>query len=452
MPFLRRCFQLAAVALALVLPSAANAGTWGPPNNVSYAHTFIGPLTLERSNGGMLATWGWRDGLGDDGRDGRSFTINPGADVFGPEKEAPTSLLTLRPFGTTGLLGLTQGQLPGGRHTGLFPFEVAAFTGDTSGGFAPPHVVARVPTAYQPQLDVAPDGRAIVAYVENSQRRRIVRVAIRDTRGRWTAPSVLVGRGRTDVLATAIGARGDMVVALAREGRLLARVRRPGRGWGSLMELTKATGPTQWQIRAAIDLRGRVELVWRRHQFNRGGVAGRRAIEAAYMPVGRSRFTSVQTVEADGASPPSEILDTPDGFAVAYTEDGPNGGAIPRVRNATPRFGEAFDAAPATGGLRDARLAWSPVFGTFATWVVPRSGGDSDGQGMGALLAMRAAAFFAPEAITPSENVHEIAPGFDRDTGRPIAVWSARPQGTGPSVPVSSIRTVVRTARRQDGA
>jgi len=48
---------------------------------------------------------------------------------------------------------------------------------------------------------------------------------------------------------------------------------------------------------------------------------------------------------------------------------------------------------------------------------------------------------------TPAENVHEVAPGTDRD-GTLIAVWSARPEGTGPGIPIDDVRSVVRTAKR----
>jgi hypothetical protein len=79
--------------------------------------------------------------------------------------------------------------------------------------------------------------------------------------------------------------------------------------------------------------------------------------------------------------------------------------------------------------------------------VQPTVNGDSDGIGLGAFLAPGATSFGPVEAVTPSENVHEIAPVFDRD-GTPVAVWSARPEGTGPTIPIDQIRSVVRSATR----
>ena len=93
------------------------------------------------------------------------------------------------------------------------------------------------------------------------------------------------------------------------------------------------------------------------------------------------------------------------------------------------------------------RVAWSPRRGLFATMVQPTANGNSDGVGLGAFLAPGATSFGALEAVTPVENVHEVAPGFDPD-GTPLAVWSARPEGTGPGIPIDQIRSVVRSATR----
>ncbi|HVW18142.1 MAG TPA: hypothetical protein VHB30_07820, partial [Solirubrobacteraceae bacterium] len=97
---------------------------------------------------------------------------------------------------------------------------------------------------------------------------------------------------------------------------------------------------------------------------------------------------------------------------------------------------------------RDVSLACSPAGDLYASWVEPRPGGDSDGLARGALLPAGAASFDAPEQITPDENVHEAAVAFDPVLGRFFAVWTARPDGTGPGVPIAQLRSVVRTARR----
>jgi hypothetical protein len=308
-------------------------------------------------------------------------------------------------------------------------------------------------TAYLPQLAVASNGRAIVAYIVRSGARRIVRVAVRRGRGRFGRPSTIFGRGRADVLSTAIGERGDMVVVIAQNGRLRARVKRPRRPWGPIRTLAAATGPTQWQIRSAISLRGRVEVVWRRHQLASNGRPGRRSLEASFMAGNGRRFTRRQVVEPDGASAPAALVEIPEGFAVAYAKDGPGGTipggvAIPRVRMATPRFGKAYDASTAEGGLRDVRVAFDGRVGLYASWIVPITEGDGAGLGFGALLESGAPFFAPPEHVTPGENVSELAVSFDTRTERAVAVWAARPEGTGPFVPIEQIRTYVRSAER----
>jgi hypothetical protein len=194
-------------------------------------------------------------------------------------------------------------------------------------------------------------------------------------------------------------------------------------------------------------------VVWRRHQLARSGVPGRRSIEASYMPVGSYRFRSAQVVEPDGASAPSPLVLVPGGFAVAYAEDAPDTphpatNALPRVRIAAPRFGGPLDAGPAGGGLRDVTVAAAPGGSLLATWVQPTPTGDGAGVGQGALVVQGGTAFGPVEAVTPEENVVEIVAGFDPRSGRAVAAWAARPEGTGPSVPVSQTRTVVRSAER----
>ena len=56
--------------------------------------------------------------------------------------------------------------------------------------------------------------------------------------------------------AAAINARGDRIVAWIRAGRIEARVRNAGRGWGSVLNVAKAPGVANTSLRAAVD-RGR---------------------------------------------------------------------------------------------------------------------------------------------------------------------------------------------------
>ena len=58
---------------------------------------------------------------------------------------------------------------------------------------------------------------------------------------------------------------------------------------------------------------------------------------------------------------------------------------------------------------------------------------------------MRTTLWIRPvEAVSPAEAAHEVRLVGDGS----VAVWTARPEGTGPSVPTGRIHSVVRTASR----
>jgi hypothetical protein len=447
---MRRLLLLTAV-LVLVAASPAAAATWTVPQTISSPHTLIGPVEITRAPSGSLeAWWGFNDHRGNAFVPGHAHAYHfLGETSFRAERRAPTDLLDLEAFGDDNLMGVTQTIA----NVKAQRFRVGVALGNMGAFLAVKQVVETARTAYLPQLATASNGRAIVAYIVRSGARRIVRVAIRKGRGRFGRPSTIFGRGQADVISAAIGERGDMVVVIAQNGKLRARVKRPRHGWGPIQTLAVPTGPTQWQIRTAIGVTGRIEVVWRRHQFNQSGHPGRRSLEATYMAGNGRRFAKRQVIEPDGATAPSALVETASGFAVAYAKDAPGGDipggvAIPRVRTATPRFGVAYDASTASGGLRDVRLAFDGRVGLFASWVVPSPGGDSAGAGWGALLESGAKFFAPPEHVTPVENVSELAVGFDSRTEHAVAVWAARPEGTGPGVPIDQTHTLVRTAER----
>jgi hypothetical protein len=449
---MRRPFLLTA-ALTLAATSPAAAATWTVPQTVSSPHTLVGPVDLTRSASGSLeAWWGFSQRQGTRFVPGHAHATHPVTTArFGAERRAPVDLLDLQAYGTSSLLGLSQSYAPGGVRTQTF--RVIGQLGRMGSDLSGPDVVETAKTAYLPQLAVAPDGRAIAAYIVRSGARRIVRVATRGRTGRFGRPATVFGTGQADVVEAAIGPRGDMLVVIARNGRLRTRLRRAGHHWGSVQTLATATGATQWQIQAAIDSAGRVEVVWRRHQFNRPGAPGRRSLEAAYVPARGSRFVGRQTIERDGAIEPRQIVPVAGGFAIAYAEAVPfnaslGSPAVPRVRFAKPRFGGPLDATQASGGLRDVRAAWDANVGLIATWIEPTPHGDGAGIGRAALLAPGARAFGPVEQVTPDENVSEVAIEYDPRNDAPVAVWAARPEGTGPGVPIAQLHTVVRSAER----
>jgi hypothetical protein len=442
---------LAAVVVLALAPASASAATWSAPQTVSAPHTFAGPMSVATTfDGSVVAGWPWQDNVGNDALGGEGTASRHPGGAFGPEHVAPDGLVTVAPYARTQTLALAAQGLPGrSGATGAILYRVRVAFGAASGGFGSARTLATAPVVGRPALASATGSTtALVAYVEVTRTsagalRRIVRVVDRRG-GAWSGPSTISGQGRANVVTAAANARGDQVVAFDRDGEVLARVRRAGHGWGSIRRLARgvAGAGTQWQLTAAVDERGQVRVVWRRHQLRRDGVAGRTALESAAMLVGRSTFTAAQTLTADGASAIFRIARTAEGWAVADVE-ATTGGPRPALHRT--HGGSAFSpveyAAPAQGGARAADVASTPAGGITVAWIQPLPGQDGDGVARAATL--QGGAFGPVEDLSPPEAVHEVrlVPG-------PLAVWTARPGGTGPSIPIDQIRTVVRSATR----
>jgi hypothetical protein len=453
----RLLLPLAALAACAVTAAPAPAATWSAPQTVSAPHTFAGPLlTTTTGAGALVASWPWQDNVGNDALGGESFAVrSPGAAAFGPEGGAISGLLDTKPYAKTQWANLAvQGTPRRDPATGVFLARIAvSFSGMAS------RTLATVPLVGRPQLaTAASSATALVTWIQVTKTssgsiRRIVR-AIDRRDGRWGSPYTLSGRGRADTITAAAGARGDQVVAFVRQGELLARVRRAGHGWGSIQRLATATAPTQWQLASGVSDRGQVRVVWRRHQLRQSGTPGRTALESAALLVGRSRFTTAQTLTPDGVSATFHLIPIADGWAVSTVET-TAGGPRPAVHRTPPGGGSQFQpvvyAAPAQGGIRAADVAFDAGLGALTVaWIQPLPGQDSDGQARAAVLPSGATAFGPVEDVSPPEAVHEVRllapPGA---LGSAVALWTARPEGTGPSIPIAQIRTVVRTAQRR---
>jgi hypothetical protein len=86
--------------------------------------------------------------------------------------------------------------------------------------------------------------------------------------------------------------------------------------------------------------------------------------------------------------------------------------------------------------------------GLVVGWVIPNPSGDGGGIGYAAAMPPGGASFGPREQVTPNEATFDMR--LVRSAGQIRGFWTARPEGTGPSVPVSKIHTVVRTAVRSE--
>jgi hypothetical protein len=427
-----------AAALALAAPTAHAAG-WSAPTTVSATpHTFAGPLAVPPS--GAVVAWPWQNGVGASATVGASVAGRTPAAGFGPERPAPTGLLDVGAYGSSRTLAIAE--------TGTRTQRLSYAYGRRDSGFSPARTLVTGQLIGRPQLAVAGDGRALVAWIEvtHGGSRRIVRIAERPPGGSFRAPATLSGQGRADTLAVTVNERGDAAVVFVRQGRLLVRVRRAGHSWGSIVELARGQGKTQWQLSAGSTIPGQIRLVWRRHQFRQDTRPGRTALEGAYLPAGRSTFHAAQAIEADGAAQ-ARLVAVPDGWAVVYVKTTPEG-PRPALRLTVGggAFGAVRYAGPARGGLRTPDAAYDDSAGYVVAWVQPLPGGDGDGA-IQAAEAVGGAPFGPVDDVSPAENAHEVRL-IRSSAARTVAVWTARPEGTGPGVPLAQIHSVVRTATR----
>ena len=452
----------AAVATSTVVPaSAATVAPWGTPVTISTPRGAVGPVGITGTNTSSVAWWRWQDGAHPGAAFGAAFAARPaGAQAFGLERSRTSGSRTseelisldIQGYGAKRLIALSQvlGRGPVREGRANPPDRVLVATGTTA-GLRTPITLARANLVGTAQLAMASSGRGIVAFASFDPKiphRAIVSAAIRSPSHQFSKPEVISGRGEAHGVVVAIGRRGDIVVAFVRNKEVMARVRRPGHGWGAIQTLATANGPTQWTLRTAVSDAGSVQVLWQR-RFVSDREDGS-ALQARRMAPGASRWGARITIEAGGANAPSSLVSVPGGFAVGYTVRStvPGSRSTARVSLLKPRASTKLDVAPALGGVRDVRLARSDRHGLLATMVMSPPAGDSVGVGVGAFLAPGASGFGPIERVTSADDVQEVVPGFARD-GDPLVVWSAPPDGSDPGIPIDSVRRVVRTSTRR---
>ena len=350
---------VAVTAAMLVAPAASSAAApWSAPIAISTVHGAIGPMGLTSTDTSTVAWWGWQNGFGAGAKFGDAFAARPaGAGMFGPERlqasDEPISL-DVQGYGSGRLVALSQA-LGHGPVRERRPSPVDRVIVSTGGpaGLRAPTTLARAHLIGATQLGVASSGRAIVAFASYDPKiahRAIVSVATRSPSGRFSRPAVISGRGEAHGVVVAVGRRGDMVVAFVRNKKVVARVRRPGHGWGSIQTLATADGPTQWTLRAAVSDAGAVQVVWHR-RFVSDRMDGA-ALQTRRMGAAASRWGVAGTLEAIGAGRPSALVAIPGGFAVAYTVRDAVAGSLstPRVSLVKPGANTRLDVAAASAG------------------------------------------------------------------------------------------------------
>lgn len=419
------------------LAALAAAASWSAPQTVSAPHTFAGPLFAGDSARGALVAWGWQDGIGQKAPGGAGVVAVDSAGNVSSERRAPAGLVAAQPYGDGRSLLLASRQID---RTGQ-RWRLTVKDGSKTTRLATAFIL------FRPQLSVDLDGSAIVAWVELHHHRQVIKFSTRTGRGRFSRPATLSTGGLHSALTTAISKRGDVLVAFARSGHVIARLRRPGDSWWSPDVLARAHVRTTWQLAAAFDDKARATLVWRRHRLSRAGHPGITALTAVTAGPAARRWGRPQSLEDDGARDPALTPALPSGLLLSYIH-GPNSAATPRVRLSDPLgvFYPPVDAAPPQGGVRSVSAVDDGADGIMVGWVVPTPAGDGGGIGYAATMGPGENSFRPREQVTPNEATFDLR--LVRTAAGVRAFWTARPDGTGPGIPLDQIRTVVRTAIR----
>jgi hypothetical protein len=448
----------AAAAVSLVAAAPAGAATWSAPETISTPHTFVFGLGAASSaDGTVVADWGFQDGTGTGAATGvRGASLPPGGAAFGPERPLPWDTAQVIPYARRSVAALV---FTRGFATSRDRLAVA-FGSVDGPSLSAAGTVAVDDVAFIPRLAMASDGTGLLAWISRaSGNRRVVKVSLRDPSRRFGAPSIIAGTGRANSITAAVGPQGQRLVAFERSGHLFARYRAARHNWGPIEDLGAVAAGTDNHLAALITSGGRAMLVDVHRQLSEGGDTGPLLVDAWTRPVGATRFRAAQRLEqTDGveASDPALVPGESRGAILAWaggdpgappTPDGPSRRVRVSIMGADGRFGTPQLLSAAARPVK-AVAAASDGAATIVSWVSIDATSDGDGQ---ALAAVRPAfgSFTAPEEVSPHENASLTAPGFTRSPGNePFVAWASRPGGEGPGVPIGSIRTFVRVARR----
>lgn len=288
-------------------------------------------------------------------------------------------------------------------------------------------------------------GDVAVVWVEHLPGRDHLVAALRRPNRPFGRPAVIVGSGFISSPAVTWSAGSDLLVAYQRsisrrgrptERRVEARVRRAGHSWGRPQRLGASSGFSQISVAAAAN--GRMLVAWGTQDL------GEEAntpwiVRAAQRPAGPRSFRPAQDLER------SEGIERPVGRVAAALA--PNGAATvawSSIADAGSRSGFPARVATAVSSLRfrpAQTLSPNAAVGdvtsddrgrTLVVWTMqPHAvGSEPARQVFASLRAAGAAAFAAPEPVSPIEHADLPRAAFDPTTRRPAVVWINRTTDT----------------------
>jgi hypothetical protein len=431
---------LVAVLAAGALPAAASAATWSPPQDLSSPHAFVNQPGLTISGDGTaLASWGWSDATGSEGRVGVDGAVrSPAAAAFGPERRLSPS----RPFSSESLVtgpvafGRDRAVLATTRAVNRDPanprLRLAARFG-TDGYFGRARPVRTALRLREVRLAVNARGDAVLAWWEDrGVRTDRVYASLRPAGGRFGAP-IRLATGRIRGVGAAIGASGHVLVSWDARGVVRTRFKRPGRPFRPA-DTIRSRDAFNADMSPAVAPNGRAVVAWSAQFTSEGGGSGPVYFEVAVRAAGARRFKRAQTLEqlGRGEVPRSidQVVDSTGRHVVAWSgSDGPNARVRVAFMDEDGRFHAQPDISPPGVNGQVADLAAGPAGRLLVLWD------DWDLEASHQVLAAYAPGpgepFGPPEAVSPVQEARAGAAAFDPRTGVPTVVWTNRPEGSG---------------------
>ena len=334
--------------------------------------------------------------------------------------------------------------------------RIRATFGRTNGTFGPTRTIDAIDPRLGSRAAAAnPNGDVVVAYLQRVRRgdRRAVTVAQRAPGHRFGTPRIVVGRGRANTVAVAVGARGDVLVAWEREGRVEARygpsvarlgpIRRVGTGarLGTRLTVALSSGRRAW-------------VAWTSQATTEGGDNGPFQLSLAVSSPGARSFR-VERLDAYDHRASDEArfdlgLDRDGNGLLAWTGwDGQHFRARLAYVSASGRLLESTTlSAPGY----DAVVSDLAVGGAPGEALVVWARLDAAGE-----LGDRVLAGYRPpdggyageEPVSAGDRARRPAAAFDIPGGdTPTVVWSQREGPDGPGVPAAQVRTYLRASTR----
>ncbi len=432
---------LALIATVALAPVAQ--GQWSVPATISVPHTFVGELQLASGPAGDLLAWKHEDMIypqGIAGAPGASYALAAPGGSFSTERRLPASYAS-GPTVNLGAGRLAQLIL---LRTGVDTDRAEVALGSVGGGFKTPLAVpgASVEIA-RASLAGNARGDLLLSWISADVHgyHRVVWASVRAPGARFSPPQIISSSAEAEQVKVAVGPQGDMLIAFpSKYGRMLARVRRHGQGWGPLQYVGPAAGGNENDLTPFVSSSGRIVLGWYETQLTEGGDQYPAFVRVAVQPAGKSRFRAQQVLERDATGltgapiggslaplvlsvgghapmvvflgrgetqPATSLLETPDVVKVAYPSG--LGFAAPQAISAAGVQADDVSAAAAPNAA-------------IITWV---SGSYDTGAAYASLLPSAVGRFGPPTQVSPSERVLSAVAGYSATGMRWIVAWTS---------------------------